>query len=252
MGYPIMSLTKDLLILQESLAHDPDMIIWLVTLQSFPRDKQLFPPIVQQDPDRTRTLIANHNLNLDPNDSRFISPSFLDQTIVGQRRNLADLLRLQLYGVSWATTGIDQAIPAEIEWRQSDFEADVSWDLFSEPTPLTTNDLAFDVLEAGFEMVGDVPLIVVNEPIFESAGKNSDLRYNAWYPRWAYDQYRTLFAEISTANSWQTTDWWDAIPPSEFTDSPVHLTPTGTAQLTAQIKTLLPINSDNFGGNEGN
>jgi hypothetical protein len=59
-------------------------------------------------------------LNLDPSDPRFVAPDFLGKTIVGQRRNLADWLRLQALGFSWAATGIDQAIPAEIKLRQSD------------------------------------------------------------------------------------------------------------------------------------
>ena len=44
--------------------------------------------------------------------------------------------------------------PAEIKLRQSDFEQDVSWQDFKEPTTLTENDLAFDVLDAGLKMAG--------------------------------------------------------------------------------------------------
>ena len=36
LGYPIMSLTKDLLILDEAMRYEPDLIIWPVTLESFP------------------------------------------------------------------------------------------------------------------------------------------------------------------------------------------------------------------------
>ena len=41
-------------------------------------------------------------------------PTFWDRTLIGARRPLADLLRLQLYGVLWAATGIDQDIPAKL------------------------------------------------------------------------------------------------------------------------------------------
>ncbi len=231
LGYPIMSLTKDLMILDAALNYEPDLIIWPVTLESFPREKQLFSPIVQNNPQRIRTLIDHYNLQLDLQDPRFVDPTFHEQTIIGQRRDLADLIRLQLFGLSWAATGIDQAIPAEISLRRSDFEEDISWQEFEDPIPLSENELAFDVLAAGTVLAGDVPLLIVNEPMFISDGLNSDLRYNSFYPRWAYDQYRVMLREQATVNKWAYTDLWDSIPPAEFTDTPVHLTPGGTRQL---------------------
>ena len=239
LGYPVMSLTKDLMLLEEALKYEPDLILWPVTLESFPREKQLFAPLVQQNPERIRPLIQTYTLNLDPNDGRFINPTFLDQTIIGQRRNLADILRLQLYGFSWAATEIDQAIPAEIPLRKSDFEADESWQEFEQPTTLTTDDLAFDVLAAGMQMVGQVPILLINEPMFISSGTNSDLRYNSFYPRWAYDQYRDMLAETVVNQNYNFLDLWDAIPSDEFTDTPVHLTSAGTKQYADLISSQL-------------
>lgn len=235
LGYPIESVTKDLLLLDEAMRYQPDAIVWLVTLQSFPRAQQLYPPIVQNNAARVRDLIARYDLALDPNDSRFVTPDFLGKTVVGQRRALADWLRLQLYGFSWAATGIDQAIPAEYTPRRSDFEADESWESFTAPSTLTTDDLAFDVLAAGVERAGSVPVLIVNEPMFVSSGTNSDLRYNAFYPRWAYDQYRDLLAAQAAAHGWRYADWWQRIAPDEFTDSPVHLTPAGSRQLSGWL-----------------
>ena len=233
LGYPIMSLTKDLLLLDDAMQYQPDQIVWLVTLASFPRDKQLYPPLVQNNAVRTRDLIARYDLALDPQDSRFVDADFLGKTIVGQRRPLADLLRLQLYGFAWAATGIDQKIPDDYTHHAVDFDTDVSWESFSDPATLTTDDLAFDVLAAGIERAGDLPITVINEPMFISTGKNSDLRYNAFYPRWAYDQYHALIAQQATDHGWRYLDWWDRIPDSdEFTDSPVHLTPAGSQQLS--------------------
>jgi hypothetical protein len=235
LGYPIMSLTKDLMILDAAMAHEPDLIIWPVTLESFPRDKQLFSPIVQNNPQRIRPLITRYDLQLDPQDPRFIDPAFQEQTIIGQRRNLADLLRHQFYGLSWAATGIDQVIPQEIPLRRSDFDEDISWQDYQEPLPLTGKELAFDALAAGVAMAGDVPLFIVNEPMFISSGRNSDLRYNSFYPRWAYDQYRKLLQETAADNNWRYLDLWDSIPPGEFTDTPVHLTPAGSRQMAVRL-----------------
>ena len=234
LGYPLMSLSKDLLLLQEALPHEPDLILWLVTLQSFPWSQQLAPPLLQHNPDRLIPLINQYHLALNPHDPRFVRPTPWEQTIIGQRRALADLFRLQLLGVSWAATGVDQAIPAEIPLRQSDFEADVSWLDYPEPLALDETILALAVLQAGVTLAGDVPVVLVNEPIFVSEGENSDLRYNAWYPRWAYDEYREQLAQTATEQGWHYLDLWDAISPAEFTDSPVHLTAAGT-RLLAEI-----------------
>ncbi|MEI2613084.1 MAG: hypothetical protein V9G20_30975 [Candidatus Promineifilaceae bacterium] len=241
LGYPLMSLTKDLLLLQEALAYQPDLILWLVTLQSFPWEQQLKPPLLQQNPERLIPLIKTYQLSLDPDDSRFVRPTFGQRTIMGQRRAVADWLRLQLYGVSWAATGVDQAIPAEIPLRQSDFAVDGSWLEYQTPLVLDGTVLAFDVLQAGVELAGDVPVVIINEPIFVSQGENSELRYNAWYPRWAYDDYRTRLAEFAAAGQWTYLDLWATIPAAAFTDSPVHLNASGTAHLAESLRTVMPL-----------
>ncbi len=77
-------------------------------------------------------------------------------------------------------------------------------------------------------MAGDVPIVLVNEPMFISDGLNSHLRYNFFYPRWAYDSYRSLLIDTIQAHDWPLLDTWQAIPPQHFTDSPVHMTAEGT------------------------
>jgi hypothetical protein len=235
LGYPEMSLTKDLMLLDTAMRYQPDAVLWVMTAQSFPRDKQFDPALLQHNPDAVRHLIETYRLDLDPHDSRFVETSFLNNTIVGQRRELADWLRLQLYGVPWAVTGIDQYYPAIYDLRTSDFAADVSWQSFAKPQPLTEKELAFDVLRAGIQRVGDLPILIVNEPMFISTGKNSDLRYNFFYPRWAYDAYHELLNSTVQKNGWHYLDLWNMIAPDEFTDSPVHLTPEGTRQLSEMV-----------------
>lgn len=241
LAYPNMSLTKDLLLLDEAMHYQPDEILWLVTLQSFPREQQLFPPLVQNNAGTVRRLIERYDLNLDPNDPRFVIPSLLERTIVGQRRALADWLRLQVYSFSWAFTSIDIAIPEAYTLRASDFEEDASWESYDEPTPLTTDNLAFDVLAAGVARAEDIPVTLINEPIFISSGRNSDLRYNAFYPRWVYDAYRELLAQQARANGWRYLDLWDVIPPDEFTDTPVHLTPVGVRILSQYVGGVITV-----------
>ena len=234
LGYPVMSLTKDLLILERAMQYKPDMIVWPLTLESFPYDKQLFPPLLQNNPRAVRELIQTHDLSLDTKDANFEELSWWKRTIVGGRRQLADLLRLQLYGVLWAATGIDQDIPETYTLRQEDLEADRGFHNL-QPPHLQASDLALEILSAGVRLAGDTPVLLVNEPMFISQGQNSDIRYNFYYPRWAYDDYRRIMSEESQRKNWQYLDLWNAVPGSEFTTSAVHMTPDGTRLYASQV-----------------
>jgi len=236
LGHPVLSLTKDLLILDYAMRYEPDMIIWLTTLRSFPRDKQFSAALVQNNAPHVRRLFQDLELDYDLADPQLNDPTFFDRTIIGQRRPLADWLRLQLYGVMWASTGIDQTYPDEIDLRTGDFDTNIAWDEITEPRQLTDADLAFDVLEAGHRVAGEIPILIINEPIFISKGENSDLRYNLWYPRWAYDSYRQLYQAAAENLNWHFLDLWNSIDSDEFTDSPVHLTPRGTQLLAEQLR----------------
>jgi hypothetical protein len=239
LGYPILSLTKDLLLLSRLKAYQPDLVLWFITLESFPADKQLFPPLVQNNAEAVRALIAKHQLRLDPHDPQLITPSWWDRTLIGRRRALADVARLQLYGVLWAGTGIDQAIPTTYTPRAEDLDTDVRFHGLPPPA-LTPEDLALDVLAAGLAEIAPTPVLLVNEPMFISAGKNSELRYNFFYPRWAYDEYLTIMHAQSTARHWPYLDaWQNAAANTEFTDSPIHLTPTGEAQFAHSLAPMI-------------
>jgi hypothetical protein len=234
LGYPIMSLTKDVLIIDRAMQYQPDAVVWLMSLESFPADKQLFHPLLQHNPGPTRRLIDLHGLKANPNDPQFFRPSFWDRTIVGRQRDIADMLRLQLYGVMWAATGIDQDYPANYEHAAIDQDADPTFHNLKPPV-LNESDLAFDALAAGLRAIGHTPLLIVNEPILISNGKNSDVRYDFFFPRWAYDQYRAFMAVKAQAGGWNYLDLWNLIPMGEFTNSAVHYTPAGARLLADQV-----------------
>lgn len=229
LGYPTLSLTKDLLILQHALTYEPDLIIWLTTLEAFPYEKQLASPLVENNPDALLPLSPTPLLPNTPPPT-----SYLSHTLLAQRRPLADLLRLQLYGVLWSATGLDQYYPETYALRAEDLEPDDTF--YNLPNPLTPDDLAFDILHVGFQLAGDVPLLLVNEPMFLSTGKNSDIRYNFYYPRWAYDQYRALLAADMAQHGFPYLDLWNVIPNPEFTNTAIHLTPTGSQQLAQKLR----------------
>jgi hypothetical protein len=238
LGYPTISLTKDLMVLDYAMRYQPDLIIWPLTLEAFPRDKQLASPIVANNAGRVDDLAARYSLAFDSKDPALVRPDFWDRTLIGQRRNLADLFRLQMYGVLWAATGIDQTYPLDYERAQTDFGTDTSFHGMQSPM-LDENQLAFDVLEAGLKAAGDTPVLLINEPMLISAGANSDLHYNFFYPRWVYDQWRQKMAVKASTESWEYLDLWDLVPADQFTNSAIHLTPEGETLLTERVQAAI-------------
>ncbi len=238
LGYPTISLTKDVLLLSYAMEYQPDLIIWLTTLEAFPMEKQIASPLVANNEESLLRLASRSGLRVDPNDPAFSRDSFWGSTIIGKQRALADVFRLQLYGVMWAATGIDQIYPTDYQKAQTDFDTDQKFHEF-EPPVLDINSLAFNALETGIKIAGDTPIIIVNEPMLISAGKNSDIRYNFFYPRWAYDQYRSMMSEQSKLNNWTYVDLWDAISANEFTNSAIHLTPLGESQLAEKLAPVI-------------
>lgn len=234
LGYPTLSLSKDLLLLDQSLAYEPDLILWLVTLESFPADKQLTSPLVENNPLAVRSTFEK--LDLDPAlyGVEDLSQSYWDRTLFGQRRNLADIIRLQLYGVMWWITGIDQNYPAEYQEAARDLSSDLDFHGWQEGE-LAEDQLALEILAAGQDLAGVVPLLLINEPILISQGVNSDLRYNFYYPRWAYDEYRAVLERFSTSQGLPYLDYWDLVPPEQFTNTAIHTTPLGVKMLANEL-----------------
>jgi hypothetical protein len=252
LGYPVQALTKDVLLLDAALDHAPDLIIWLVTLEAFAPSQQTASLLVRSQPERLRALMSEYALWLGPAPAPLLAPSFLERTLVGQRRAVADWLRLQGYGLLWGATGLDQVYPPTYRPRMADFDpVDFNGDLtrwhgFTPDQPFRTDgtaadSLATDNLRAGLARAAraGVPVLLVNEPIFISEGRNSDVRYNFFYPRWAYDRYRAWLRDFSAAQEQPLLDMWDAVPPSEFTDSPVHLTSAGSRLLAAALRAVV-------------
>ena len=100
---------------------------------------------------------------------------------------------------------------------------------------MSEEQLALEILSAGKTAAGQIPLILINEPILISQGTNSDLRYNFYYPRWAYDKYRSLLDQFSTAHDLDYLDYWDLVPSEEFTNTAIHTTPQGVKLLADEL-----------------
>lgn len=237
LGFPGISVVKDLFFLIYAQEYDPDLVIWVVSLLSFPEEQQAIP-IVVNNTQRILARVAPNDLPdrlLNPNAD---PPSFWDKTIVGQRNDLMDITSLHLYGIFWMATGLDHVFPEAYAGPQVDLKASngfYDW----EPPTIDKDDLLFDAIEAGLQIAGNDPIILINEPIFVSSGENSQIRYNQYYPRWAYDEYRQIILEESRQAGWNYIDLWDLLPPDEFSNTEFHRTSAGEQEMARNILPLI-------------
>lgn len=213
LGYPTLSLAKDYLLLNRSMDYEPDLILWPMTLESFPVDKQSDNALIQANLDEFRAQFPEIDLVSDEG-------GFLDNSLWGQRREIADWLRLQLYGLLWAGTGIDQDYPGEYPAPQVDLTDD---DTFHGVTGALPDDfLAWEILEKGIARAGNVPVLLINEPMLISNGENSEIRYNYYYPRTAYDSWHEALLIRAEQNGWNLLDLWNSLAITDFTNSAIH------------------------------
>jgi hypothetical protein len=71
--------------------------------------------------------------------------------------------------------------------------------------------------------------------MFLVSEERSQVRYNAVYPRWAYDQYREYLAVQAQDAGWNYLDLWDAVPPEYFVDARFHLKVEGEQLLVEKV-----------------
>jgi hypothetical protein len=135
---------------------------------------------VSNNSETVKQLIEKYNLPLNPSDPELNYKSLWDKSLVGSRRSLADLIRLQIYGILWSATGIDQTYPRDYTPAQTDLSADIQFQGIDGPI-LDEQELSFDMLAAGMEIADDIPVLLVNEPILISK-ENSHFRHNFLYP----------------------------------------------------------------------
>jgi hypothetical protein len=160
-------------------------------------------------------------------------PSFLDE-VFNRNSTLFRVVRYQLYPLVQAATGREQiAGPPEV--LPAELSPDVTFEGLKPPV-LKRNQVSLDQVRAFYELAGRLPVLLVNEPMLVVQGAaNSDVRYNSYYPRWVYDQYRGYVQEAATARGWNYLDLWNSIPARYFADTPLHLIPDGQHMLAEML-----------------
>jgi len=219
LGFPSISILKDLMIIDRALEHNPDLILWFTTLEALPTKKQLEIPIIRNNPLIVNSIIEKYELS----EINKIEEELFENTFWNQRRNIYDMLNLQLLGILWNATGIDQEYPETYNPAQRDFPEPSEQFYAVNQNDSLKEYLALEIIKKGKEINSGIDFILINEPILISEGINSSFQYNFYYPRWAYDQYLSIMKEFTQKNDIKYYDLWELIPEREFTNSAIHL-----------------------------
>ena len=224
LGYPMPFLMRDALILDKAMEYEPDMVLWLVTLYTLePKKAETY--FIHPHAERYQRLVSTYGL-ISPHLAEPVKErTFWDQTLIGERRRLKKLVLTQMLGLLWAGTGIDnheglQPMTSPPDPDVADHLDYEGWQ--PEESPRLFDSLMVDVLLAGFKIAGDVPVVLLNEPIFIAEGMNHHIRYNSFYPRWAYDEYRQWMVAWAERETLPLLDYWTALAPEGFSDQNFH------------------------------
>ena len=229
LSFPVSSAAKDLMILDKAMSYQPDEIIWLITWYTLMPKTRTDHPLIPQNPVEFYKLA--HQFNFLP--KNYKSPSLVGQ-ITQQYRTLFRVLRYQFYSLINLATGLDQ-IPGPPDELPTQLSSDPTFENMK-PPKLYAWLVSLDQVKDFYQIAGNTPVILVNEPTKVLTNvPNSNIYYNVYYPRWVYDQYRQYVSKAAAENHWNYLDLWNIFPPSYYTDTPLHLNPQGETELAKMI-----------------
>jgi hypothetical protein len=218
--------------LAAGLQFAPDVVILFTTLAALYPQSQFEQAIVPANLD--------HPV-LQELDSDFFPPAqqnWQDRTLLAGRGEWRAWLDLQVYGLAWHFTRIDHRPARAFEAVRTNLVRNEAIpEMGRELQTWGEGELLWPWLEwmaAQTEAAG-AAFWLVNQPIYRSTGANSDMRYNSYYPRQAYDHYRALLSDRAALGGWVYIDLWESLPNEVFTDSSFHYTPAAACDLAAQL-----------------
>jgi hypothetical protein len=245
LAYPFSSITRDLLILDKAIDHEPDMVFWLITLSTL-EPKTVETQFIAPHWQRYLRLANTYKLRSSHFSQPIQEPSLWEKTIIGQRKRLKNIVFTQALGILWSATGIDnhEGLQPEGPPPSTDVGNNLDYEgRLPGESSATAESLMTEALSAGIKVAGDVPVVLINEPIFVANGDNHLIRYNEFYPRWVFDDYRQFMLGWMKQQNYKWLDFWSAIPPEEFADQVFHRNSSGEkhfAELLApEIKKLV-------------
>jgi hypothetical protein len=227
LSYPMPVALKDLVTLEKAKEYEPDGVLWFVTLNTFRLDQK--HPLVLANLEYTQSLLEKYPTHYALPTQEEKSFELLQKSMIGNRHLLARIIKGQMFGFYWQAN-IDHPQEAEEETNPSPANApeNIAYNGLKPPKRLEEH-APFTLLDAGYAIAGDIPILLVNEPI-QSSNRFGDDFYNYAYPRWAYDEFREIMNARAKKNGWKYVDLWDALPYGMF-DEPLHPSPQGISDM---------------------
>jgi len=251
LALPGQSIPKDLLIMQRAIHYKLDAVYWFIDSISMLRPRQIISsPIVSTNPADFYNLLNHYPIDLPDAEKPTRSPNFLDQTIIGQRAQIATWLQDQLFGITWLQSLQDFTPFVNVHIYQGVTHffstGDVSWAGKSyNQSNFDKNIFMWDALEAGNQMAHDnhTELTIIVGPMWGASLTDANISY---YPRWFLTDFLTWFNEEKQVYHWTTLDWRDAVPNSMFTDTAFHFTAEGSQIVANRLVNSLLLPSQTF------
>src|SRR5258706_1551827 len=220
------SAMRDLLIGDTALDYQPDLFVWFVTLQAF-QNIQSVGGLFEANEQRFTRLTARFGLD-DVNAQAYghYEDTWWQHTLLFERADIYRWLAFQTYALRQpAYKSVNQKVLQQAIPTQPVLSAD---DPVLTPMPNAT----WKALTA-MSSLSSVPVLIVNEPILVVPGNTSN--YDEWIGRALYDKYRTTFQGFCNENHLWCLDLWNSLPPTDYSDMPLHHTDQGNALIASLV-----------------
>jgi hypothetical protein len=245
LAYPGPDWLKDVLILKHALEYQPDAIVWLVTAkgssdQPTPAqpDAHLFTRI---NADELPDLQRRYGFNVWEMAEFADADAWYQSSIWAKGGRIRDWLSLLARTLHRALIepGKDMTreylLPGEpVTQRPMMFPAEITSEL---PGYGTLPNSRWDLLLTGQRMAqeANVPLLLVNEPIYIASGPHSDVNYNSDYERAVYDRFRSALSSFAQEHGLHYLDLWNHLPAEEFANTALHYNLQGNRHIASEI-----------------
>lgn len=244
LAYQTPNTLKDVLLLHHLLGDHVDAVVWFVTLYDLAADQP--PParhfihiIIRVNADELPALCREYGINT------WETRELLRPLPEYRRSIIFTGARYRDYFLLLARSFLDRFAGGD---PTESFRPKRPW-IGGEPLPaeplfreVSPNDppmpnSRWTTLLAGVRMAKEknIPVLVVNEPMFIASGPHADHEYNSFYGKKIYDRYRAALARFCRENRLNCLDLWNAVPPGEMDDTPEHYTPAGNARIAAAV-----------------
>jgi hypothetical protein len=245
LAYPGSDWLKDVLILKHALKYEPDAIVWLVTAkgsgdQPLPQEPEAHL-ITRINAAELPGLAREYDLNTWETERYADADAWHQQSIWTHGGRLRDWLVLMARTVRNALIQPGQDLTQDYLYAGPPVTsqpiraiAEINSSL---PGYGTFPNRQWELLRASQQMAqeANVPLLIINEPMYVGSGEHSDVNYNSFYERNLYDRFRTALADFTQQHHLSYLDLWNLLPPENFSNTSLHYTAEGNRRVAEEV-----------------